>query len=358
MQDNVQIAKNRNYWIDLVRVIMAFFVIGVHTTRQTGWGADLNQPLVAFDSSLFRPAVTFFLICTSYFLYDHFLASGRKPSVFFKSGLRYFVMYLFWIVLYLGIILRETWVGKGKGAGEYTSWFFQELFLNAPISVFWFMRASAFGLLLLGLFFCIKKMKPIYLLPLALILYTLGALGDSYYNFLSPNIQSIYQSYFKIFYYSRNMMFDAFPTFGVGCLLREYQAKIPDTKKANIIIWSVAAVGLALVFLESWTISRFVKLKDYNVAFSFLVFVPALFLGLSRIKKPLKWKIAPYLGDVSSLLYFTHIAFRDLYNDVFVNTPYASNWHLRFFLVSLFALMLSCAIVASTHSSKIKKWIY
>jgi hypothetical protein len=337
---------------------MALFVVAAHCTRQIGWGSDPNQGMAILNSSLFRPAVTFFFLVTSYFVYDRFLASGRKASVFFKSGLRYYGIYVFWITLYLGIIIRESYVGKGLDSAYYVGWFFQEFFLNSPISVFWFLRASAYGLILLGVLFLWKKMKPLYLLPLALVLYTIGTFGDSYYGFVSGGIKEAYVSYFKIFYYSRNMMFDAFPTFVIGCLIREYKDKIPSTKTASIVIWSVAAIGLGFVFLESWLLYRYSTPKDYNFMFSFLLFVPALFLGLLRINKPMHWRAAPYLGDVSSLVYFVHIAFRDLYNDIFLGTAYEKNWYLRFALVSLFALFAACAIVASTHPSKIRRWIY
>jgi surface polysaccharide O-acyltransferase-like enzyme len=360
----------RNYWIDLLRLVMALFVVGVHCTRQIGWGSDPNQGMAILNSTIFRTAVPFFFLITSYYVYDRYLASGKKASVFFKSGLRYGAMYIFWIVLYLPIILRESWVGQGKDGWAYFCWFMQEFFLNSPISVFWFMRASAMGLLAMGLLFLYKKMKPIYLLPLALLLYSMGAFGDAYLNgFVTGSLAEVYTSYFKIFYFSRNMMFDALPFFVIGCLIREYQDAIPLTKKANIVIWSLVGVGLIAVFLESWLLDRAAainycqinggyKVKDYNILFSFLIFDPFLFLALLRIQKPLRWKAAPYLADVSSLVYFTHIAFRDAYNDVFANTAYEKNWYLRFALVALFTLFASIAIVATTHNSKLKKWVY
>jgi surface polysaccharide O-acyltransferase-like enzyme len=365
--DNVQAftpKTSRNYWIDAMRLVMALFVVGVHCTRQIGWGSDPNQGMAILNSTIFRTAVPFFFLITSYYVYDRYLASGRQASVFFKSGLRYFAMYAFWIALYLPIILRETWVGKNLTGWAYFCWFMQEFFLNSPISVFWFMRASALGLGVMGLFFLYKKMKPIYLLPLALLLYTMGAFGDAYLNgFVSGSLAEAYASYFKIFYYSRNMMFDAIPFFVIGCLIREYQDKIPSTKKADIVIWALAAFGLIAVFMESWLLDRAAvlggyKVKDYNILYSFLIFDPFLFLGLLRIKQPLTWKIAPYFADVSSLVYFTHIAFRDAYNDVFVGTAYEKNWYLRFALVACFTLFASIAIVATTHNSKFKKWIY
>lgn len=350
--------KERNYWIDLGRLIMAFFVIGVHTTRQIGWDANLNQPMVLLNSTIFRTAVPFFFLCSSYFAYDHYLSTGKDPKVFLKSGLRYFAIYLFWVTLYLGIILSETYVGQNKDSLAYAAWFFQELFLNAPISVFWFMRATAYGLFLLGLLFMIPKMKPIYLLPFVLILYFFGAFGDAYIGFLNSDLLAIYNGYFKIFYYARNLTLFGSTFLVLGCLIREYQDKIPQTKKADILIWSGFGLSIVLLFLESWLLYAFSKPKDYNITFSLLLLDPLLFLGLLRIKKPLKLKAAPYFGDLSSLMYFIHIAFRDLYNNVFKGTAYESNWHLRFFLVVVFTLFAASAIVITTHSSKLRHYVY
>lgn len=369
MENNSVVVKNegsssktapRNYWLDLARLVMAIFVVATHTTRAIGWQSDWNQPMLLLNSSLFRIAVPFFFLLTSYFAYDRYLASGRDGKVLFKTGLRYLGMYLFWIVLYLGIIVNESYVMKDPRpeAGAYVLWFFQELFLNSPISVFWFLRASGYGLLFLGALFLIPKMKPIYLLPWALGLFTFGAFGDSYFGFVSGGMLEAYQGYFKIFYYTRNMMFGALPMFIIGFIIRDYQDKIPETKKANIILYVLLGLSFVLLFLESYLLCTYSKPKDFNIFFSLLLADPLLFLVLLRIKKPLKLKVAPYLADISSLVYFTHIAYRDLYNILFLNTAYANSWHLRFFLVLLAALFTSCAIVFSSKNSKIKKWIY
>ena len=348
----------RNYWIDLARLIMAFFVVGIHSVSQNGWGSDPNQFLCILNSSLFRTAVPFFFLLTGYFAYNRFLKEGRRPSVFFKTALRYFAMYLFWIVLYLGLIIRESYVGKGYAPSAYAAWFFQELFLNSPLTVFWFLRASAYGLALLGVFFLWKQAKPLYLLPLALTLFVIGAFGDSYYGFLGSSLKDAYASYAKIFYCTRNMAFFGLPFLVIGCLVRDCEGKIPSSKKALVILSSFAGAGLILVFLESYLLFRFSAPKDCNFLFSLLLFEPFLLLVLLKIGRPLKSRAAPYLGDVASLLYFTHILFRYLYNDVFAGTDYAKNYYLRFFLVAAFALLLSVAVVATTQKSKIRHWVY
>jgi hypothetical protein len=112
-------------------------------------------------------------------------------------------LYGFWTFLYLGVILRETYYGTGKAVGTYSLWFIQEFFLNSPLSVFWFLRASALGLAVFGLLFLIPKMKPIYLLPLALILFFIGTFGDSYYVFLNDSLKSVYDRYLTTFYTTR-----------------------------------------------------------------------------------------------------------------------------------------------------------
>lgn len=348
----------RNYWLDLGRLIMALFVVGIHCTRQNGWGSDPNLIMVICNSSLFRTAVPFFFLLTSYFVYDRYLASDRKASVFFKTGLRYFVMYVFWTILYLGVIVRETYVGKNIESATYAQWFFRKFFLDSPLSAFWFLRASAYGLVLLGLPFIWKKMKPIYLLPLALVLYVIGAFGEGYYYFLAPALKNVYASYFKTFYTTRNMVFEGLPFLTLGLVLREYKGKLPASVLNNTMIWVGAAVSLVMVFIENWLLGTHTTVRDYNLTFALLFFDPLFFLGLSRIKKPLKGPVAPYLSDVASLVYFLHIYFRDLYNDVFTGTAWATNYYLRFLLVATFAIIAATAIAITTRSAKIRRWIY
>jgi hypothetical protein len=41
--------RERNYWIDLGRLLMAFFVVGIHATRKASWAASINEPLTALN---------------------------------------------------------------------------------------------------------------------------------------------------------------------------------------------------------------------------------------------------------------------------------------------------------------------
>jgi hypothetical protein len=104
---------NRNYWIDLMRLVMALFVVGVHCTRQIGWGSDPNQGMAILNSTIFRTAVPFFFLITSYYVYDRYLASGKQASVFSRPVCVTLGCTLSGLFCILPIILRESWVGQG-----------------------------------------------------------------------------------------------------------------------------------------------------------------------------------------------------------------------------------------------------
>jgi hypothetical protein len=355
--------RERNYWIDLGRLLMAFFVVGIHATRKASWAASVNEPLTALNPSLFRMAVPFFFICTAYFAYDTFLRNGRDPKVFFKSALRYLFLYGFWTFLYLGVILRETYYGTGKAVGTYSVWFIQEFFLNSPLSVFWFLRASALGLVIFGLLFLIPKMKPIYLLPLALILFFIGTFGDSYYVFLNDSLKSVYDRYLTTFYTTRNFTFFGAVFMVLGFLIRDLESLYVPDKKGWIAILVGLALSVALIFLESYLVMTYagthsLKMKDYNIWYSLLFLDPLFFYVLLMIKKPLKLPGVKYIGSLASLLYFTHIYFRDLFDEFFADNALLTNLHFKYFLVVSMALVFSIIIIGVSSSSRIRKWVY
>lgn len=348
----------RNYWIDLTRLIMALFVVGVHATRKASWASGPYQWLTILNPTLFRAAVPFFFLCTAFFTYQAYLRTNRDPKVFFKAALRYFIMYTIWVIIFIPTILKESYFGGSKSASEYAILFIKQFFLDAPISVFWFLRACAYGLVFLGVLAWLK-IKPIYVLPLAIAAYVYGVYGDGWYGLLGDDMKSVYVQYFATFYRTRNAFFMAIPFLVVGAEIAEvHEDKKPSTPLAILAAVGTVLSGLALYFEAQYVVvGKYAR--DYNMYFSLMLLAPLLFIALINIKAPCRLAGARYWGPLSSLIYFTHIAWRDFYQDVWpLKTTLGDNLAFKVLFVIILSALMSGLILYITRHWKAKKWLY
>jgi hypothetical protein len=348
----------RNYWVDLVRLIMAIFVIGVHASRKASFAEGPYQWITIANPTLFRTAVPFFFLCSAFFTYKIYLEHNRDPKVFFKAAIRYFVLYTFWTIVFIPTILKETYFGTEKTAGAYALWFIQEFFLNSPISVFWFLRACSYGLAVLGLL-ALLKIKPVYLLPFAIVFYIYGAYGDTYYGLLNDYLLPYYTNFISIFYTTRDMIFFGLPLLIIGAEIAEVYAKKQPSIGMGILMVFLAVTSLYLLYQEAHYLMTSTKMKDYNIYLSLLLFEPCFFIALLSIRIPFPKVIGQYLGPISSLLYLTHIAWRDFYQDLYIgNKTMLANLNAKFAFTLGCALIFTILILYLTRHWKLKRWIY
>jgi serine/alanine racemase len=333
----------RNFWIDLARVVMALFVVGIHTSLTSGWTGYL-MPQALLNATIFRTAVPFFFLCTAYFTYDKFLRQGRDPKVFYKAALRYLELYLLWIVIYIPLMLHFSYDGKNLSAGQYLTWFFQRFFFTSPVTILWYLRASALGLLLLGLIHqC--HLKAWYFLPVAVLLFLIGMFDDSYYGFLAPAVVTFVKGYNKIFVSTLNCTFYAFFFLLMGVIVHDVKDRLTLNRKQLGLAAGLCFFFLGCLFLESYLLYTFGKPSDCNFYLSLLFFDPLLLfflLNLPPLQKTL-W-IAPYLGGISALIYFSHIYFRQAYFLMTNGTPWFGYFHLEFFVTAALAFLFGLTI--------------
>jgi surface polysaccharide O-acyltransferase-like enzyme len=348
----------RNYWIDLVRLIMAIFVIGIHASRKASFAEGPYQWITIANPTLFRTAVPFFFLCSAFFTYKIFLEHNRDPKVFFKAALRYFILYTFWIIVFIPTTLKETYFGTGKAPGAYALWFIQEFFLNSPIPVFWFLRACAYGLAVLGLL-ALLKIKPIYVLPFAIVFYIYGAYGDTYYGLLNDYLLPYYNNFLTTFYTTRDMIFFGLPLLIIGAEIAELYANKQPSIALGIIMAILAAISLYLLYLEVHYLITSTKMKDYNICLSLLLFEPCFFIALLSIRTPFPARIGKYFGPVSSLLYLTHIAWRDFYEDLYIgNKAMLTNLNAKFAFTLGCTFLFALLILYLTRHWKLSRWFY
>jgi O-antigen/teichoic acid export membrane protein len=344
--------KERNLWIDLCRLLMAIFVVGIHTSLAVGWSGP-NMPEALLKATIFRTAVPFFFLCTAYFTYDKFKRSGNDPRVFFKASLRYLILYLFWTLLYLPFKIYSIYQNEGTVAWEFWKWFLQNFFFLSPMTPLWYVRACCVGLFIFGLLLkC--KVKPEILLPLALLLYIVGAFGSTYMNFLPPAIFDFVILYNSVFLTTTNFVFFGFFFMDVGLCIYRFLENNTILKGGQISLVITLAFSIACLFAESYLLYTYGGAGDSSSFMALVVADPVLFLLLISIKKQPHLRIGNFLGDLSSLLYFLHMYILEIYLKVSAGTNYYGFFPVEFFAVLLISLLLSLIVALLSKTSVFK----
>lgn len=232
-------------FLDYFKVAAAFMVVAIHTAPFADWSGEVD---VLITYCLFRVAVPFFLMVSGYFVVsDYFKGNKEKISSY---GNRMLMIYLAATLLYLPV----NWY-----AGKEVSGVFQ------AIKVFWFDGTFYHLWYLPGVILGCALVRMFYWLwgfygsgVLALLLYGIGTLGDSYYGLAAQSYigQNFYEEIFSFSQYTRNGIFYT-PIFlwpgGAVRLWEEKEGKVFAEKK-----WWLGGLILSLLFLllEGWITYR------------------------------------------------------------------------------------------------------
>ncbi len=232
--------------LDYFKLFAAFWVVAIHTSPLSSFSGSVD---FVFTRVLARMAVPFFLMVTGYFLLPQYLFDPTKDlrplTGFLKKTL---LLYVTAIIVYLPINL---YAGQLHGANIFE--FLRMFVFDGTLYHLWYLPASMLGVLLLILMSRILPYRTITCI--ALVLYGLGLLGDSYFGFISKCdlLRPLYEAMFRVFSYTRNGIFYA-PVFLVmGAGIKQLQ-KSP--KRVFILTgWIVSAVlmiceGLTLNYLD------------------------------------------------------------------------------------------------------------
>ena len=197
--------------LDLFRLPAALLVIAIHTSPLSSFSAGADFVLTRIIA---RIAVPFFLMVTGYFLLPRYLSEHtndfRPLGRFFKKTL---LLYAASILLYLPVNLYAGQL-RGAGIGDIL----RMLLFDGTLYHLWYLPASLLGVLLIYLLS--RKLPFGAILGIALSLYGVGLLGDSYYGLFSgcSVFRAVYGAMFHVFSYTRNGIFYApvFLVLGAG----------------------------------------------------------------------------------------------------------------------------------------------
>ncbi len=189
--------------LDGFRIVAAILVIAIHTSPLLSYSelADFT-----FTRILARVAVPFFFMCTGFFMLPRIGPDTRKNrEVLWPFLWKVGTLYLFSIALYIPVNVYAGYFANGFSVLS----FLKDLVFNGTLYHLWYFP----GIMLGGWISCqlYARLSAKKAFVVAGMLYAIGLFGDSYYGIaqMSPVVDSIYQSMFHLFDYTRNGIFFA-----------------------------------------------------------------------------------------------------------------------------------------------------
>ncbi|QQV01238.1 MULTISPECIES: acyltransferase family protein [Chryseobacterium] len=261
----------RNLSIDILKIILAFFVVFLHMNFLKESNPALSYVLV---NGLFRVAVPVFLIITGfYFLHiDHI----KKLK---KWLLRTLVLYLIWMAVY------------------YSFWKSSEnIFLTLVFGYhhLWYLIGTFFSGIIL---YVLRKCSSAVLFSIALSLFITGyviqILGNLHY--LVKESDSLLNNY--LIY--RNFLFVCLPFLSIGLLIHKEKIKLSNVKYSSALMVFLCTLVIAEAYFNYWNISK----ESTDILLSLFLASPVLFLyGQEKYIK----SSSKILATLSTAIYFVH----------------------------------------------------
>lgn len=290
----------RSLSIDVLKIILAFFVVFLHMHLLRDEYPSLSYVLV---NGLFRIGVPVFLIITGYYFY--YVDTFDKLK---KWSLRTFLLYSIWSIIYIPL-----W----KEGMVFTNIFFGYHHL-------WYLIGTLFAGILL---FVLRKKSTSVLVATILVLfgigYTIQLLGNlHYFTGELDSTLNLYPSY-------RNFLFVCFPFLGIGFLIKKLNIDVKQNPSLPLVLGSIA-----LVIFEAFLNYKLIHLnqkESIDLLISLLIACPLVFLYCKNLPFKTDSKI---LASLSTAIYLVH--------------PLIMNWIFDLYLPSFeFVIFIIVLLIVS-----------
>lgn len=303
----------RSLSIDILKIILAFFVVFLHMHVLRDSYPSLSYVLV---NGLFRIGVPVFLIISGYyFFYINDLKKLKKWSV------RILLLYIIWSAVYFPL------------------WKEKEHYLLSILFGYhhlWYLIGTFFSGLLL---FSMRKSSA-KTLALAILIffgcgYTIQLLGNSHF------FEGDWDAVFNLFPTYRNFLFVCFPFLGMGFLIRKLEIDVRQKPSLLLVLASVL-----FVIFEAFLNYKVLKLsqkESVDLLFSLLIACPLLFLYCKNITVKTDSRI---LASISTAIYLIH--------PLLMEFVYKSTYITQFQNVIFIFLLLISSLILVLLNRKLK----
>ena len=334
-----QYVKHNSRLIDLLKLVLAILVVGIHTTPM-GFGC---RPL-------FRVGVPLFFMISSYLF---FLKQGtcatalerRKKLV--RSVRRIMKLYLFWFVILLPVTLRIRFFSKQQ---DFDIWVdgVQRFFFDSTFLGSWYLMALVIGIATVW-FLNEKRVHDIWILALGVLMYVLCCM-TSVYRPLVANIPWLAQVLipFETAIVCPHNSFAAGILFvATGKLLAQRSFHIP-----NAVLIVMTLVLIVLLYGEHFFVKSLCEVTSDDC----YLMLPPLCLCLlvlvgQNTKLKLNFDTRP-LRACSTIVYCSHISVAYCLNIVFNRFVEKES---AIYYVLLFSATLSLALLLSYVLLRLEK---
>lgn len=271
----------RNISLDILKVILAFFVFGIHIQLLAQ-----RDPIVGYylTDGLFRLAVPIFIIINGFYLARAF-GTEKLRSVL---G-RLFILYALWMLIY-----APWWVDLRHPLRTLVTALFGCYQL-------WYLPAVFFSALMLNV---IHRWKTAAAAGLALVLFAAGLILQAWVNLTSAGLP-FEEKLFRLCIY-RNFLFDGFPFLYAGFLLSRHAEGV---RRLLAHGGAVSAALLALFTLlvgESYLNFRLFGISASNDLLIASLPLGALLFSLFALKISVESR-SRVLASFSGAFYFSHL---------------------------------------------------
>lgn len=334
-------AKKKEYkLIDVIRLVAAFLVIGLHT-RPFRSISSIADNIYVYDIANY--AVPFFYACTGFFLY-----SAQKNELKFNIRTRIKKVvkaYILWTGIYLPLTFYG-WIISGNSIIRNVLDFLRN-FLFVGENYFswtlWYLNGLIVALILV---YALRQKYSIHMMFLiSVTFYVFGYVIELVYTYISGlpfGMQIILKFYYMIFHTTRNGIFRSFCLLAIGLEVAEI---IATNKTFNRLRISFIAVILYVIKILSSTfeggqwkvLCQLFDVPTFYVIFYYIV-------RWSADSRTLKTNMALFFRRLSSKIYYVHMYFVALCAIVIMGEDNYNN-PLSFIIVLGLSCVLGCLMI-------------
>ncbi len=320
---NTTVKKQMNGTIDIMKVIMALLVVGIHSSI-FGFNVWLDRGY----GIITRACVPFFFVTSAYFYWLKEKGAWRFLS-------RILLLYVIWCVIYL----PYDWT-RISGMSLWENLYFY--LWRGNFHALWYLIASAIGFLITHLL--LKVFRPKTVLIIGFVFLLIGCLKSTW----APLTERLLHFRIPDWLGSRNGLYYAFPYIALGM----YIAKSPDQGKQRSVRHSLLLMAVSLIVLavESLVFVLMMKTEDTILWISVFPLTGYLFLSVNNISIPFPSEsVSVLFRKISTLIYVSHNLFLPLYNKRI--------HHIPLFLATAASSVVLALIIIRLSEIKGLRWL-
>lgn len=299
--------------IDVVKFVMALFIVVLHTHPLEGISGPLNFLL---SDVIGRVAVPFFFAATGFLLEQKIRRTGvEEREVICGYVRRILGLYVIWTILYLPIIVWDKIVDGQDTLLHGIFTMVRDFIFVGSYAHLWYLPAAAAGVIITAVL--TKYIRERNAAAILLLLFVMGLLTQSYFGLLQnilPADGVLWQgmrAVKKIMVTCRNGIFFGSIFIYMGRWIAGHQIRIRGFLAAAGLV-----ISTALLAAEEWYLIEQGSVREQDM---YLMLLPtAFFLILFAVQLPVRAETI-FLRKMSMNIFYVHMIFKFIYRKIVQN---------------------------------------